>query len=173
MFFQDYFFKINCVFASPKTTSTAFFIYCFSFSGVKNIDNCPAGYTIPIFLIVTGIMFLVLVPFPAAIIICLKYTSFDNQFGQCFRLIPRLLFNCAPIFWLMWLLSGFVWVFRIYKPDYDILSVTYCDELTYKTSLAVITVTYIFSLFGCCICCFQKKLSYEPLNNKPNLLENI
>ena len=173
MFFQDYFFKINCVFASPKRTSTAFFIYCFSFSGVKNIDNCPAGYTIPIFLIVTGIMFLVLVPFPAAIIICLKYTSFDNQFGQCFRLIPRLLFNCAPIFWLMWLLSGFVWVFRIYKPDYDILSVNYCDELTYKTSLAVITVTYIFSLFGCCICCFQKKLSYEPLNNEPNLLENI
>ena len=144
-------------------------IYYFSyflFLGAKNIDNCPAGYTVPIFLIVSGALGLILVPLSAVINCCFKYLSHDSRTGAYLHFITSLLYTCAVMFALVWVISGCIWVFRIYHPNYKGDDDSYCDELTYKTAIVVIISTYIICLFSCCcICCFKKEASYEPINS--------
>ena len=63
------------------------------------------------------------------------------------------------------LLTGCVWVYRIYQPIFDPLKKTnedgslneqYCNKTVYTFAFWLITAAYIFlGLFTSCICCFS------------------
>ena len=118
--------------------------------GARNVDNCPAQDLIPTFLIVMGTMLLVSVPL-IAVPWCLYQCSHeDNSAVGCLFCIMICLFSLIPCFTSVWFICGNVWVFSIYQPSYNILNGSYCDEVTYKFSVAVIIFTWLSPFLSCC-----------------------
>ena len=118
---------------------------------------------IPIFLTVYGAMVLALVPI-VAVLWCLYQCSHeDNPLASGLICLISCLMCLVPLFTSIWFICGNVWVFSIYQPSYEITSGTYCDEVTYKFSVAVIIITWVSPFLSSCFsfCCSLQSSSHE------------
>lgn len=119
---------------------------------------------IPIFLTVYGAMVLVSVPMVAVPWCLYECSDEDNPLASgSFCLIGCCLACLVPLFTSIWFICGNVWVFSIYQPSYEITSGTYCDEVTYKFSVAVIIITWVSPFLSSCFnfCCSLQSSSHE------------
>ena len=119
---------------------------------------------IPIFLTVYGAMVLASVPI-VAVPWCLYQCSDedDNPLASGSFCLIGCLACLVPLFISIWFICGNVWVFSIYQPSYEMTSGTYCDDVTYKFSVAVIIITWVSPFLSSCFsfCCSLQSSSHE------------
>ena len=112
---------------------------------------------IPIYLIVSGVFGIVLIPF-IMVCSCLKCQSIKD----CYICVNGIVIFLLSLFYFAWFLCGNVLVFSKYKPEYKPMThpLKYCDETTYKLPFWIIISTYICSIMACCGCyCFRVKVT--------------
>ncbi|TKS92887.1 hypothetical protein D9C73_027126 [Collichthys lucidus] len=126
--------------------------------GAIYLDDCPRQSYIPIYLIVMGVFSLVL-----ALLSCLPCAQEpkDGSTNPLSRICAtwNSLITC---FLFCWFIAGNVWIYSIYKPNFDKNTTNvdpYCDKTLYLFAFWVTTLVYIFiALFivvGCCtLVCF-------------------
>ncbi|XP_040184789.1 transmembrane protein 272-like isoform X1 [Rana temporaria] len=106
--------------------------------GSLYIDKCPVEPKIPIYLIVSGAVYLA-----GFILYLLKTVSVKCT---CFLEIILSLFS------LCWFTAGSIWVFSIYQDNRN------CDDIIYKFTFGVLILKYIvltfISAIVCLCCCF-------------------
>ncbi|XP_048380214.1 transmembrane protein 272-like isoform X2 [Stegostoma tigrinum] len=113
------------------------------------LDSCTKQHLIPIYLIVSGIcalLFLMVSLIPRSS----DENNIRNKFCQFFT-------HLESLFSFFWLITGSVWIYSIYQPDYiDKTSPNYCNKTLYLFAFWITTITYIFlglmMLFGICAC---------------------
>ncbi|XP_067879633.1 transmembrane protein 272-like [Heterodontus francisci] len=107
--------------------------------GTVYLDSCTKQYLIPIYLIVSGsfTLFFVMV----SLVSC---TPNDESNILAFHKIGHIWQTLVSLFSLIWFITGNVWIYRIYEPDYiDKTSPNYCDKTLYLFAFWTTTVTYI------------------------------
>ncbi|CAL4086502.1 unnamed protein product [Meganyctiphanes norvegica] len=135
---------------------TLIIVLCFAMIiiGGINMHSCPVEPYVPVWLIIAGMCLLVLAVQGA------KYITEEETpvFLGC-------LFGINLVFHATWFVSGCVWVYGIYEPNYYILQTTefgnvktvnYCDYTVYMFSLWLLNLGFIgigiivcFSIFYC------------------------
>ncbi|KAF6715923.1 hypothetical protein FQA47_008926 [Oryzias melastigma] len=115
--------------------------------GSVYFEDCPVQHYIPIYLIVSGTLFLV-----AGILTCLpcKRCGEDTESSKLSKFCCAL--NTLMFIGLVgWFIAGNVWVYSIYEPIYVKNATTtevYCNKTLYLYAFWTMTITYI------CICLF-------------------
>ncbi|XP_059210371.1 transmembrane protein 272-like [Centropristis striata] len=124
--------------------------------GAIHLDDCPRQHYIPIYLIVVGVFSLVL-----SVLSCLPCTQEPEEgpstpLSRAFTTWNSL----TSLFLFCWFIAGNVWIYSIYKPNYNKNTTNvdpYCDKTLYLFAFWTTTVVYIllllFLLIGCCVCC--------------------
>jgi len=112
--------------------------------GFVKKDECPIQEKIPIFLIVAG-----------AIGILSKSLPFINRkLDWC---LVDLVISVIYLIEFIWIIVGSVWVYQIYKPNYNPSKGPYCSESAYLLSFWLITIQWIImaitTILGCLCCC--------------------
>lgn len=126
--------------------------------GAVYLDECPRQHYIPIYLIVVGVFGLVL-----ALLSCLPCAreSEDDTSNPLTRLCA--IWNSLTGFFLFcWFIAGNVWIYSIYKPNFNKNSTdieSYCNKTLYLFAFWITTLVYIlliaFIVIGCCtLVCF-------------------
>ncbi|XP_072447566.1 transmembrane protein 272-like isoform X2 [Chiloscyllium punctatum] len=115
------------------------------------LGSCTKQYLIPIYLIVSGscaLLFLMISLIPQ--------TSNESHILNKFS---RFCHHLESLFSFIWFISGSVWIYSIYQPDYiDKVSPNYCDKTLYLFAFWITTVVYIIvglmMLVGFCVCIY-------------------
>ncbi|KAF5304269.1 hypothetical protein FQA39_LY09796 [Lamprigera yunnana] len=99
--------------------------------GVMKKDDCPIQNKIPLYLIVAGSVGLIskLLPF------------INRKLDWCLLYI---LVSVLYLFEFIWIVLGSVWIYGIYKPNFDTSAGEYCDESTYSIGFWLLTVDWVF-----------------------------
>ncbi|XP_072343895.1 transmembrane protein 272-like [Scyliorhinus torazame] len=108
-------------------------------SGTIYLDSCTKQYLIPIYLIVSGsfTLFFMMI----SVVSC---TPNDESNILAIHKIGRVWKSVISLFSFIWFITGNVWIYRIYEPDYvDEASPNYCDKTLYLFPSWATTVTYI------------------------------
>uniref|UniRef100_UPI00398E6CEE transmembrane protein 272-like isoform X1 n=2 Tax=Pristiophorus japonicus TaxID=55135 RepID=UPI00398E6CEE len=118
--------------------------------GTIYLDSCTKQYLIPIYLIVSGSFTLFFVMISVA-----SCAPNDESNILAFHKCGRVWKSLISLFSLIWFITGNVWIYCIYEPDYiDTTSPNYCAKTLYLFAFWTTTVTYILlgiALFlGCC-----------------------
>ncbi|XP_057312620.1 transmembrane protein 272-like [Hydractinia symbiolongicarpus] len=131
--------------------------------GANNIHNCPVQDLIPIYLIVSGITALIMVPISIVCGASTKALPEENALRNCLSWINPFFFGLVSLFSFAWFFCGNVWVFRQYEPSY-VPGNNYCDETTYKFAFWFIIMTYVCTFLSCCCsCCFKRRSTYNQI----------
>ncbi|XP_047657223.1 zgc:103586 isoform X1 [Tachysurus fulvidraco] len=116
--------------------------------GAMHYNGCPIQPHIPIYLIIIGVCGLIL--------LMLAYCM--NTLSEGFWLqICLLCILCIVIFTVIWFLTGTVWVFSIYPPNYNSSAEGhYCQRTLYLFAFWFNILCFLSVLFliPCCICYF-------------------
>ncbi|XP_043539418.1 transmembrane protein 272-like isoform X1 [Chiloscyllium plagiosum] len=123
-------------------------IVCITIGSIY-LGSCTKQYLIPIYLIVTGscsLLFLIISSIPQ--------TSNESDILNKFS---RFCKHFESLFSFIWLITGSVWIYSIYQPDYiDKASPNYCDKTLYLFAFWITTAVYIIlglmMLVGFCVC---------------------
>lgn len=122
--------------------------------GAIHLHDCPRQHYIPIYLIVVGVFGLVL-----GMLSCLPCTK-EAKDGTS-NLLSQVCaaWNSLTGFFLFcWFIAGNVWIYSIYKPNYNKNTTNvdpYCDRTLYLFAFWTTTLVYIllglFLIVGCCV----------------------
>uniref|UniRef100_T1J3Z8 Transmembrane protein 272-like n=1 Tax=Strigamia maritima TaxID=126957 RepID=T1J3Z8_STRMM len=115
--------------------------------GSMYLHNCPAEPYIPIYLIVGGAFGSL-----KNLMSCgSRYRRDDTDENHLRQNPVDMIINC---FLFAWFITGCVWVYKIYEPEYDATKENYCNKILYLFSFWLLTSVFILvGLFGACICC--------------------
>ncbi|XP_078389834.1 transmembrane protein 272-like [Cetorhinus maximus] len=107
--------------------------------GTVYLNSCTEQYLIPIYLIVSGsftLFFLMISLIPCA--------PNDESNILNLRKVGRVCERLVSLFSIIWFITGSVWIYSIYEPDYtDKASPRYCDKTLYLFAFSVTTASYI------------------------------
>ncbi|XP_060710720.1 transmembrane protein 272-like [Hemiscyllium ocellatum] len=107
--------------------------------GTVYLDSCPKQYLIPIYLIVSGSFTLFFV-----MISLVSCAPNDENNILAFHRIGRVWKSLISLFSFIWFITGNVWIYSIYEPEYiDKTSPNYCDKTLYFFAFWATTITYI------------------------------
>ncbi|XP_078056891.1 transmembrane protein 272 [Mustelus asterias] len=107
--------------------------------GTVYMDSCTKQYLIPIYLIVSGSFTLFFIML--SLVSCIP--SDESNILVCHK-IGQLWKSVISLFSFIWFITGNVWIYQIYEPDYiDKASPNYCDRTLYLFAFWTTTVTYI------------------------------
>ncbi|XP_043539417.1 transmembrane protein 272-like [Chiloscyllium plagiosum] len=107
--------------------------------GTVYLDSCPKQYLIPIYLIVSGSFTLFFV-----MISLVSCAPNDESNMLAFHRIGRVWKSLISLFSFIWFITGNVWIYSIYEPEYiDKTSPNYCDKTLYFFAFWATTITYI------------------------------
>ncbi|XP_048450117.1 transmembrane protein 272-like, partial [Rhincodon typus] len=113
------------------------------------LDSCTKQHLIPIYLIVSGISALFFL-----MVLLIPRTSDENHILNKFH---QFFTHLESLFSFIWFITGSVWIYSIYQPDYiNKTSPNYCNKTLYLFAFWVTTIIYIFlglmMVFGICAC---------------------
>ncbi|XP_073331723.1 transmembrane protein 272 [Pagrus major] len=113
--------------------------------GAIHLNDCPRKPYIPIYLIVLGVFALVL-----ALLSCLPCAQEpeDGTTNPLYRVCATWN-SLISSFLFCWFICGNVWIYSIYKPNFDKTTTAmdpYCDRTLYLFAFWITTLVYI--LFG-------------------------
>ncbi|XP_067828281.1 transmembrane protein 272-like [Heptranchias perlo] len=117
--------------------------------GTIYLDSCTKQYLIPIYLIVSGsfTLFFVMI----SLVSCTP--NDENDYVRVHK-IGRIWKRLLSLFSLVWFITGNVWIYCIYEPDYiDKASPNYCDKTLYLFAFWTTTVSYILLGIALCLGC--------------------
>ncbi|XP_039603296.1 transmembrane protein 272-like [Polypterus senegalus] len=117
------------------------------------LNSCPVQHYIPIYLIVSGVFSLVM-----------DFLSFFHlgneaeEVGSNARGGSTMCNGLLSLFMFCWFITGNVWIYSIYQPNYDEQSgVLYCNKTLYLfafwSTILVCIGLGILLLVGCCFLC--------------------
>jgi len=131
---------------------TVFIPICMIVIGSIHFHDCPAEPYIPLFLIVGGAFSVF--KYLIGVITRIRQGDSNSQDNPPQPHPAQSLITC---FLCGWFITGCVWVYRVYKPDFnESAGHNYCNETVYIFAFWLITTAYIFlGLFTSCICCFS------------------
>ncbi|KAB5579317.1 hypothetical protein PHYPO_G00193690 [Pangasianodon hypophthalmus] len=113
--------------------------------GAKHIYDCPKQPMVPVYLLVGGSVCLMIQILP------FLYCSQSN--GQPF-LLCQILKMLLLIFCPIWLLTGSIFVYMAYEPNYDFrLSADYCERTVYKFAFWITNAIYLAILIALLVLC--------------------
>ncbi|XP_070710920.1 transmembrane protein 272-like [Pempheris klunzingeri] len=122
--------------------------------GAVYLHDCPRQHYIPIYSIVAGVFSLVL-----GLLSCLPcaHEPTEGPSNPLSRVCVA--WNSLISFFLFcWFIAGNVWIYSIYKPNYNkntTSSDPYCNKTLYLFSFWTTTLVYIalglFLVIGCCV----------------------
>ncbi|XP_062849302.1 transmembrane protein 272-like [Trichomycterus rosablanca] len=130
--------------------------------GAKYLNECSQQNYIPVFLIVGGVFGIIIF-----LLSCLTYII-----G-----FLCLILNCLAIaFSICWFITGSVWIYTIYPPNYNstVADVPYCDKTLYQFAFWITTLAYVvLAIAFLKICCLAiilkikmgKRVSTEETGN--------
>uniref|UniRef100_A0A6Q2Y159 Uncharacterized protein n=1 Tax=Esox lucius TaxID=8010 RepID=A0A6Q2Y159_ESOLU len=136
----------------PVPTSPALLYYCI---GALYLSDCPQQHYIPIYLVVMG-------AFGLALALLSDLLCAQDSEGR----IPNLL-SCVRTSWntltslflFCWFISGNVWIYSIYQPNYNQTIKLYCNRTLYLFAFWINTLLYILLgvllVWGCCLCAWN------------------
>uniref|UniRef100_A0A672H0S7 Uncharacterized protein n=1 Tax=Salarias fasciatus TaxID=181472 RepID=A0A672H0S7_SALFA len=132
--------------------------------GSVYLEDCPRNHYIPIYLIVVGVLGVVL-----SVVSCLPGTRQrkDEPSTPLTRLCK--IWNVlTSVFIFCWFITGNVWIYSIYKPDYKKNTTNieqYCNKTLYLFAFWTTTLVYIILglslVCGCCILVCRFVFGYE------------
>ncbi|KAM9833666.1 transmembrane protein 272-like [Syngnathus typhle] len=110
--------------------------------GAEHLDDCPRQRYIPVYLIVMGVFFMLLVI--SVYLPCTRQPK-DGPPNPLYRLC--LGWNVLlAVFLVTWFIAGNVWIYSIYKPNYHkniTMPEPYCDKRLYQFAFWTMTLVYI------------------------------
>uniref|UniRef100_A0A672GGQ0 Uncharacterized protein n=1 Tax=Salarias fasciatus TaxID=181472 RepID=A0A672GGQ0_SALFA len=112
--------------------------------------ECPINHYIPIYLIVVGVFSLVLI----WVTLCSgrpEGEGLPTTWNRVYQFCHLLTF----LFFLCWFITGNVWIYSIYQPDYNKNTTNidqYCDKTLYLFAFWTTNLAYI--LLGLFLVCF-------------------
>ncbi|XP_037116388.1 transmembrane protein 272-like [Syngnathus acus] len=110
--------------------------------GAEHLDDCPRQRYIPVYLIVMGFFFMLLVI--SVYLPCTRQPK-DGPPNPLYRL--SLGWNVLlAVFLVAWFIAGNVWIYSIYKPNYHkniTMPEPYCDKRLYQFAFWTMTLFYI------------------------------
>ncbi|KAI4895743.1 hypothetical protein NFI96_024044, partial [Prochilodus magdalenae] len=115
--------------------------------GAMYLEDCPKQHYIPIYLVVCGVFSIVL-----AVFSCLPCCKAQ----EC---ICNLWNGLVSAFMFCWYITGNVWIYSIYTPNYNatLVEEPYCNKTLYLFAFWTTTLGYILfagALVGtCCVLC--------------------
>lgn len=117
--------------------------------GILYLESCPRQYMIPVYLIVSGGMYLLFLGCSCFLNVCWSENDQGYKYRWGCRSFPLLL-------QLVWFIAGNVWIYSIFQPDYeDTSSKNYCHKVLYLYAFWTTTIVYILIglmlLIGCCV----------------------
>ncbi|XP_055053876.2 transmembrane protein 272 [Misgurnus anguillicaudatus] len=122
--------------------------------GSVYLNDCPKQNYIPIYVLVCGVFGVVL-----GLLACLPCARDTNEGGHpILSLLCSVWNGLVCTFLFCWLISGSVWIYSIYPPNYNqtMTADLYCNKTLYLFAFWTTTVGYIllalFLLIGCCCC---------------------
>ncbi|XP_074480709.1 transmembrane protein 272-like [Sebastes fasciatus] len=130
-------------------------------TGAIYLDDCPRQPFIPVYLIVMGVFGLVLAVLSS---LCITKTPDDDTSSPIIRLCTALN-SLIACFLFCWFITGNVWIFSIYQPNYNKNTTNvdlYCDKTLYLfafwTSILFYMLLGLFLVSCCCaivltLCC--------------------
>ncbi|XP_035230139.1 transmembrane protein 272-like, partial [Stegodyphus dumicola] len=117
--------------------------------GSKYFGECPVEHFIPVYLIVGGIF--------GAVKNILSFTERcrrnENEQEHIIHRSRDSLLNC---FLIAWFITGCIWTYRVYEPEYeDTSSPLYCNKTLYLFAFWLVTTSFIVvGLMSMFIMCF-------------------
>ncbi|XP_070786040.1 transmembrane protein 272 [Enoplosus armatus] len=122
--------------------------------GAVHLVDCPRQRYIPIYLIVVGVFGLVL-----ATLSCLPCAQKPKDgTSNPLNRVCTAWNSLTSIFLFCWFIAGNVWIYSIYKPNYNKNTTNtdpYCDRTVYLFAFWTTTLIYIllglFLVSGCCV----------------------
>uniref|UniRef100_A0A672GGR6 Uncharacterized protein n=1 Tax=Salarias fasciatus TaxID=181472 RepID=A0A672GGR6_SALFA len=134
------------------------------------LQDCPINHYIPIYLIVAGVFGLVL----GVVTSCLPSNPEGEEVAP-----PTLLTRCCQfvyrlisLFLFCWFITGNVWIYSIYQPDYNKNTTNidhYCDKTLYLFAFWTTNLVYIILglslVCGCCTAFFTCVLGCKIIND--------
>ncbi|XP_043953117.1 transmembrane protein 272-like [Gambusia affinis] len=124
--------------------------------GAVYFNECPVQEKIPIYLIVSGVFSIVLNLLSCLPCIDSRKDAPQTPGGQVLTLWNSL----VSLFLFCWFISGNIWIYSIYKPEYNKNATDvsrYCNKTLYLFAFWNATLVYIliilFILTGCCVLC--------------------
>lgn len=112
--------------------------------GIIKREDCPIQPKIPLYLMVAG-----------AIGIISKLVPLINLKLQ-WRIVD-VLTSLIYLFEYIWVILGSVWIYSLYKPNFNPSAGLYCDETVYLMGFSLLTLHWIFLgifiVLALCCCC--------------------
>ncbi|XP_066538082.1 transmembrane protein 272-like [Hoplias malabaricus] len=148
--------KLMCAMSIPCLLVSKLILVCMPIAqitiGAMYLQECPKQNYIPVYVLVCGVFSLAL-----ALLSCLP-CSRKEEAGGHYTL--NILCSCwnglVSVFMFGWFISGSVWIYSIYPPNYNstVVGEPYCNQTLYLFAFWSTTVTYI-SLAGLLVamCC--------------------
>jgi len=121
--------------------------------GAQNLENCPAQKYVPIYLVVMGAfgIFRNLIGFVSQV---KQYKNKDDASVEQTNVARSGLQGCFDCFLFAWFIAGNVWIYRIWKPNFDDVNhELYCDKNMYLFAFGITTVCYALIGLSCVIIC--------------------
>ncbi|XP_042615626.1 transmembrane protein 272-like isoform X2 [Cyprinus carpio] len=123
--------------------------------GAVYLKDCPQQHYIPVYVLVCGVFSALL-----ALLSCLPCARQTEEVGGQTTLgrICNVWNGLVSTFLFCWMISGSVWVYSIYPPNYNqtLARDSYCNKTLYLFAFWTTTLAYILlgvALFiGCCFC---------------------
>lgn len=132
--------------------------------GATHLGLCPAQPSIPMYLIVLGVVSL--------IALSLTYTrgTWDDGYG-C--ILNSFCMSFLYILTIGWFIAGTTWVYRVYPPDYAPGATRYCEKITYQFAFVVTTVVWsVLILMFICAFCFALMTCCKTVKARRRLIPN-
>jgi len=124
--------------------------------GSLYLYQCPVERYIPIYLIVAGVLYLMILL--SGIFHQIWHAVNPQDISRHPFLHSEACFNHCLANWFLfaWFIAGSVWVYRVLWPSFTMGSASYCHPVLYKFALTIISAEWVF--FGlwfifCCGCC--------------------
>ncbi|XP_067308108.1 transmembrane protein 272-like isoform X2 [Pseudorasbora parva] len=123
--------------------------------GAVYLQDCPQQRYIPVYVLVCGVFGVLL-----ALLSCLPCArETEEEAGRNLLSLTCTVWNAlVTTFLFCWLISGSVWIYSIYPPNYNqtLAGDPYCNKTLYLFAFWTTTLGYIVLglglLLGCCIC---------------------
>ncbi|KAG5852055.1 zgc:103586 isoform X1 [Anguilla anguilla] len=140
-------------------------------TGALHLDECPQQPYIPIYLGVGGLLAVAAqLPYLKC---CERRTDERPALRSLLKVYKALIFLVL----FGWFITGSVWVYSIYPPNYDSSGTVYCAKTLYLVAFWFTNICYIFIAMGLAfglyfylkngcdlnICSFFRSRSYTPL----------
>uniref|UniRef100_A0A672GI56 Uncharacterized protein n=2 Tax=Salarias fasciatus TaxID=181472 RepID=A0A672GI56_SALFA len=123
--------------------------------GSVYLQDCPINHYIPIYLIVVGVLVLVL-----NVVNCCLPSTQEGEEEESPTLLTRccnFLYSLISFFVFCWFITGNVWIYTAYQPDYNKNTTNidqHCNKTLYLFAFWTTTLVYIIPcVFVTCGCC--------------------